>query len=269
MKEVFKETNVKPRQTIGGPDVASKRRDESNSVLGKKRNRTKHTAADTLDRRKNTTNSDPKKKLRLQLKQYLKADITSEEKGSISNLSLKQRNCLMEGKCKLNPENVQEPSLSVEFCLSSSSREKYKRLMSGKIKKKNDKSNLSHSEEPISLSEKRREQNSSSGLLEGIKELSTEISLAKFHDDTTYSMSKKDFSITEDHFAGNSIIVPHGTSNLDILTPVGLKAIAKQRGLKGYSKLRKAELLELLGITHHVKGEKRGDIVVTAIEGDP
>lgn len=85
------------------------------------------------------------------------------------------------------------------------------------------------------MSQKRRKICSNSPVLEGTK------ALAILHDDEANSMAE-------------NVKALHCPTLLDDLTVVELRVIAKQRGMTGYSKLRKADLARELGMKLNHRG---------------
>lgn len=116
--------------------------------------------------------------------------------------------------------------------------------------------------------EKKRKHQSSPGLEEGQKLKSLQISLAKSCANTTASTNAEDLSDMKHLFTGDSIksetpkLLPSPALpcpkarvlDLESLTLVDLRAIAKQQKLRGYSSLRKSKLTEQLSLKLMVRG---------------
>uniref|UniRef100_A0A5B7B8Q9 Rho termination factor N-terminal domain-containing protein n=1 Tax=Davidia involucrata TaxID=16924 RepID=A0A5B7B8Q9_DAVIN len=244
--------------------------------------------------REHTTNPQPKKVQKPQPKQVQNVELASTEDESNPNLSLKPQRHRRKRKLQSNAVCVQEPGFSpVEIGSDSSSITKTKRQRKSRMADNNANSNQSanrgtkeekaesdlcwseHCVTPdvsinsVSQSQKKRKMSSNSPVLEKTKELrGLQISLAKLHDKTTDSTNEEDLWITECSFTNDSDneplkylccpTLPYPTQKqVEYLSVVDLRSIAKQHKLRGYHKLRKAELAEQLGLRVQVRGEKK------------
>ncbi|KAA8517158.1 hypothetical protein F0562_017451 [Nyssa sinensis] len=231
----------------------------------------KQAAADSLlellkHGREDTTDPRPKKVQKPQPKQVQNVELASTDDKSNSNLSLEPQRHRRKRKLQANPVSVQEPEWLDNNGNSNQS-----------LNRETTESDLCLAEnrvspdmsiKSVSESEKKRKMSSNSPFLEKTKELrGLQIGLAKLHGKTTDSTKEKDLWITECSFTNDSDYeplksvccptLPLTQKKVEYLSVVDLRAIAKEHKLRGYHKLRKAELAEQLGLRVQVRGERK------------
>lgn len=203
---------------------------------------------DLPNHRKENTTKPRSKKTRIQLpKQVHQAEVGDTDEDTNSDSSIKPQIRLRKRTCHSNLEE----ELSLIFSSSSHKNAGFSRSKNETMKEeKKARSDLCSTKDGklslVSVSQKKRKTCPSSK-----KEL-------RGLDNSLASRTEEDGWIAECHLAVDSAVEPVKLlpcpNVVDFLTLVELRAIGKQQKVRGYYKLRKAELAKILGLEVHGRG---------------